>query len=253
MRIARNRNRPMTRYNKRNLSTNQKIKKRQKLNENNSITILRCPFEGMPDVFRTTVVYFENNFKFDLGTTDKLLFIDMALNDPYDPYISLGGKSANLFQQIMTMYRFCRVNFADVQVKYTDVSQTGVVCPTQLALVLNSEQVNYADMDDIQSLPQQRRRVTNQYNDRIGTTYDLRGTFKPKDCFYMTNAQWSNLIPGGDYDVTNLGGIASPNILSRLSIYYGRIDETNTTALGIRATVQIKYDVTFSSRQSFSE
>lgn len=259
MRIAKSRQRkrpqkkPRGRFNKGSLSSQKTIVTRQRLNRDNSLTVLYSPFEGMPDVFRTTLVYFENNFKFDLGTSDKLLSIDMALNDPYDPYISLGGKSANLFQQIMGMYRFARVNYADVMIKYTDVSNASTVCPTQLALVLNSEQVSYADMDDIQSLPQQRRRVTHEYNDRIGTTYSLMGSFKPKDCFYMTTAQWNNLIPGSAYDITNTGSIASPATLAIMSIYYGRIDETNTTALGIRGTVQIKYDVTFKSRQSFSE
>jgi hypothetical protein len=233
-------------------SYNQRFTTYQDYNHEASLTILKSPFQAMPDIFQTTVVYFENNFKFDLGTSDKLLNQDIAINDPYDPYISLGGKSANMFSQIMAIYRFARVLQSDVRIKYTDVSGANS-CPTQLALVLNSEGVNYADFDDIQSLPIQRRRITTTYNDRIGSTYTLSGTFHPKDCFYMTNLQWDAQPPGSAYDVTNIGGIVSPVNLAILSIYYGRIDENNTDSLAIRGTLQVSYLVRFSSRQSFTE
>ncbi len=246
------RNAPRYYKRRQNLSRQRPIVGDNIYNQNTSMSILKNPFEGMPDVFFTTLVYYENNFKFDLGTTDKLLNISLAINDPYDPYISLGGKSANLFQQIMSMYRYCRVYKSLITIKYVDVS-TANSCPTQLILVLNSEQVSYADMDDIQSLPIQRRRITTKYNDRIGTTYTLQGSFLPKDCFYMTELQYQSQENGSSYDITNIGGIVSPSNLAIVDIYYGRIDENNTDALAIRGTVQIKFDCRFSSRQSFTE
>lgn len=234
------------------LASNRKINTYQDVNDEVSLTMLKCPFEGIPDIFETTLVYYENNFKFDLGTSDKLLSQDLAINDPYDPYVSLGGKSANFYQQLMALYRYSRVFQADITVRYTDVSSANS-CPTELALVLNSEQISYADMDDVHSLPIQRRRISSRYNNRIGSTYLLKGSFKPKDAFYMNDLQWNSLKPGSEFDNTNLGGIASPVTLSVVSVYYGRIDEANTDQLAIRGTVQISFLVRFYSRQSFSE
>jgi hypothetical protein len=221
-------------------------------NDEVSISFLNSPFIGLPDVFKLKLRYYENSYHFDLGTTDTLLQQSLSINDPYDPVAAIGGKSANLFQQIGSLYRFCRVNAVNVKITYQDVS-TANTCPVQFALVLNSEGVSYADMDDVISLPNSRRRVSLLTQDRIGTTRTLTGRFYPKDAFYMSQQQWDNLPPGSPEDVTNVGGFASPTSLAILDIIYAKIDQANTTAVANFGSVTIDFEVTFKFRIPFPE
>ena len=203
-----------------------------------------------PDVFYTTLIYFENNYRLDLGTSDKILNMDFAINDPYDPYVSTGGKSANLFDQIGSVYRYCRAEKAEILVEYTDNGSANND-PIQTALVYNSEGVPYADMDDIASLPQSKRIVQLGMTNRIGSTKRIRGTFFPYSSFYMSKLQWNMQESGSPYDVTNIGGFASPANLAIVSLYYSRVDESSTTAVSNRATIKIKYYCKFYDRQAF--
>lgn len=222
------------------------------LNRNVSVSILKSPFSGMPDIFHVKLRYFENTYRFDLGTADTILQQSLAVNNPYDPVVALGGKSANLFQQIGGLYRFCRVNRAKVHVTYQDV-QTADSCPVNLALVLNTDQISFADMDDVVSLPDSRRRVNLTSQDRIGTTRHIQGYFQPKDFFFMTQQQWDSQAPGSAFDVTNIGGFVSPVALAILDIVYAKVDQSNTTAVGLFGTVTIDFEVTFKYLIPFPE
>lgn len=222
------------------------------MNRQVSVSLVKSPFSGMPDIFSTKLRYFENSYHFDLGTSDSILSQELAISNPYDPVYATGGKAANLFQQIGALYRYCRVNKTKVHVTYQDVS-TGNTCPVQFALVLNNELVSYADMDDVVSLPDSRRRVNLTTQNRIGSTKVISGYFHPKDFFYMTQQQWDSQEPGSAYDVTNLGGFASPTKPAILSIIYSKIDQANTTAVGIFGSVTIDFEVTFKSLIPFPE
>lgn len=222
------------------------------INRQVSVSLVKSPFSGMPDIFSTRLRYFENSYHFDLGTGDSILGQYLAISNPWDPVFATGGKSANLFQQIGGLYRYCRVNRCKVHVTYQDVS-TGNTCPVQFALVLNNEQVSYADMDDIISLPDSRRRVNLTTQNRIGSTKHISGYFNPKDFFYMTQQQWDSQAPGSAFDVTNLGGFASPTSPALLEIVYAKIDQTNATAVGLFGSVTIDFEVTFKSLIPFPE
>jgi hypothetical protein len=247
-----------SRRNRNNNSTRRAVARQQSTilvereNDEVSISFINCPFSGMPDIFSVKLRYYENSYHFDLGTTDTILQQSLSINDPYDPVAALGGKSANLFQQIGSMYRFCRVNACNVKITYQDVS-TANTCPVQFALVLNSDGVSFADMDDVVSLPNSRRRVSLITQDRIGTTRSLSGRFYPKDAFYMTQQQWDALVPGSPEDVTNIGGFVSPTNLSTLDIVYAKIDQNNITAAANFGSVTIDYEVTFKHRIIFPE
>lgn len=216
------------------------------------MTIRKDFTDAVPDILETSFTYFENNYKLDLGTADKLLSLDLSINDPYDPYASIGGKSANLFAQLMALYRYCRVFKAEIKVVYVDTPDSNA-CPIQTALVYNSEGVSYADMDDLISLPLSKRIVQLRMNNRIGTSVTLQGTFFPYQGFLMTRQQWFNQAAGSGYDVTNIGSIASPTNLSIVSLYYGRVDESNTNAIATRATISVRYHCRLYDRQSFTE
>lgn len=206
----------------------------------------------MPDIFNVRLRYFENSYHFDLGTSDTILQQSLAVNNPYDPVVAIGGKSANLFQQIGGLYRFCRVNKVKVHVTYSDVSSANT-CPVQMALVLNNDQISFADMDDVVSLPDSRRRVQLSTQNRIGTTKHLSGYFHPKDFFFMTQQQWDSQAPGSAFDVTNIGGFVSPTALAILDIVYAKIDQNNTTAVALFGSVTIDFEVTFKFLIPFPE
>lgn len=216
------------------------------------MTVQRNLFEAVPDILFTYCTYYENNFHLDLSSSDTLLYQTFSINDPHDPYTALGGKSANFYPQIMALYRYSRVMYADVIVKYTDVSG-GNTCPIQTALVYNSENIIFANWDDVLSLPKSKRVIQLNFNNRIGSTVTLRGRFSPSMAEYMTAQQWNMLPAGSTFDNTNLGSIASPSTLSLLDLYYGRIDDNDTSQIGIRATVTIKFYIKFYHRQIFSE
>lgn len=235
-----------------NQNRQKRITQNIQMNRQVEVSLVRSPFSGMPDIFSTKLRYFENSYHFDLGTSDSILGQYLAINNPYDPVFATGGKSANLFQQIGSLYRYCRVNKVKVHVTYQDVS-TGNTCPVQFALVLNNEQVAFADMDDIVSLPDSRRRVNLITQNRIGSTKVISGYFNPKDFFYMTQAQWDQQAPGSGIDVTNLGGFASPTTPALLEIVYAKIDQTNATAVGLFGSVTIDFEVTFKSLIPFPE
>lgn len=221
-------------------------------NKNMKMTIGRFNFDGFPDVLEMSFTYYENNYRFDLSTTDQLLYYNFSLNDPYDPYISIGGKSANQFYQAMSLYRSARVFRAIVVIKYVD-NPSANTCPIQTALVYNSEGIVYADMDDIISLPNSKRISHTTMPNRVGGTQTISGTFYPNQGFLMTQSQWFSQPLQSPYDVTNNGGIVSPVNNSVLSFYYGRVDTTNTDQLSNRGSVSIQYFVRLSDRQAFPE
>jgi hypothetical protein len=213
------------------------------------IVSAQTPF---PDQYTCSLVYYENSGHADLGTVTIISNQTYTLNNPYDPYSAIGGKSANLFVQIMSMYRYCRVLAADVEIKYTD-DPAANSCPIQTALVYNSEGVSYASMDDIISLPTSKRVVQLKMTGRIGNTLTLRGRFFPAMSFYMDESQWHNLPAGSPYDITNIGGIVSPVNKAELDFYFAKVNKANVLTVANPYTITINYICHFYDRQSFTE
>lgn len=217
------------------------------------VRVSTVPTIGISDVTRQKFMYAENNFVFPLGNVDTLARVDMAMNDPFDPFIGLGGKSALYFQQMMAFYKYCRVYGATITIKLTDFPGADST-PMFFALVLNSPL--YSDLptniDDIMALPKSRCKIMKYYPNRIGSTRFLSMFVHISDIFWYTRQQYDALLPG-DYDVTNFGGIASPVNLAVCSIFYGKIDNTDTAELQCVGEVRIKYYCKLWIRQNFQE
>jgi hypothetical protein len=207
----------------------------------------------MPDVYYVRLMYWENDYKFDLGTTDNMLLQDFVINNPYDPSFTVGGKKANGFVQLMGLYRYCRVSAANIYVTYSDVAAANI-CPIQTALIYNSESAAYSDFDSIASQPRNRRQINQSFNNRVGTSQKISGRFYPCTSFGMDRLMWKSLPTGSEFDITNLGSIVGPVTPSFVSFYYARVDDTSAgTAIAVRGTVKIEYDCVFRMRLPFNE
>lgn len=209
---------------------------------------------GIPDVSRQKFKYSENNFHFSLGTTDQLLSQDFAMNDPHDPYVSIGGKSALFFPQMFANYKYCRVYGATITVKITDNSAANTT-PMFFALVLNSNLNGDtpSEVDTILALPKSRCKILKSYPNRIGGTKYLKMFAHVSDIFYWTRQQYDAQIPSTDFDLTNIGGIVSPTNKALCTLFYGRLDSNSTVAVDCLGEVHIRYYTKMWLRQNFTE
>lgn len=177
------------------------------------------------------------------------------MNDPYDPYISLSGKSALYFTQAFASYKYCRVYGASITVTITDNVAANTI-PMIFALVLNSTTNNDtpSTIDDILALPKSRCRVMRYYPNRIGSSRRLKLFAYISDVFWLTRQQYDAILPSATYDLTNIGSISSPTNKAICSIYYGKLVDTGTpTAVECFGDIRVKYYTKMWVRQNFSE
>lgn len=217
--------------------------------------ITRVRGVGLSDVVWQKFRYAENNFKFPLGSADTIRFVNMSLNNPYDPYYSLGGKSALYFQQAASSYKYIRTYGASITLRITDVP-AAIDRPIGIAFVLNSNfniDIGTPDADDILSLPKNRCRIMKLYPNRIGGTRMLKMFVHISDVFYMTRQQYDAAVPGDEFDVTNFGGFADPLNYAWCSIYWFRIDTNDTSELEVVGDVTITFYTKMWCKQPFTE
>jgi len=201
---------------------------------------------GLPRQMFCKLSYFENNYSYSLGATDKLEYIRMRLNDPYDPYAALGGKSALYYQFWMQAFRYLRVMAAKITVTWLKVPDTnrGVIC----SLVPNLFGYAWSDIDDISSQPYTK--TSKRFANRVGDSQSLSYYIPIHKILNMSKLQYDSQLPGGDYDCSYS---SSPTKGALFDIVFSRLDETDTTAISGSFMVKIKFYCKLYQRYNFVE
>lgn len=236
-----------------NYGSKWKYHKRGKDNPNH-LKVTRVKGTGIPDVQWQKFVYAENNYVFPLGTVDEQLSFNISLNDPFDPYFSVGGKSALYFQQVMGQFKYARVYGASITLRVTDTAAADNT-PMLFAIVFNSDfntEIGTPTPDDLLALPSNRCKIMRLYPGRVGQTRVLSTFIHMSDLFYMTRSQYDNLVPGTGFDITNFGGITSPGNLGFASIYWFKIFNTGVITQCV-GDISVTYYTKLWCRQPFNE
>lgn len=214
------------RYNKRKRVYRQRLK----------VQVNRFP--GWPEVLYTKLTYFENNYKFALGTNDKLNRFSFRLNSPYDPVINSWNKSANYWDDYMAHYKFCRVMGAKISIRIAnDVTNSRQM---QFALIPNPQNYAYKDMDEIVT---QIRKKLSKWTNSIASTRTLSWYMPIHTILGLSKTQYISQLPGPDFDMQNtgIGGYVDVATPAQMDLYYAKINESGlfeTQALG---TVKITF------------
>jgi len=201
---------------------------------------------GLPRQMFGKLKYFENNYNFTIGTTDKLIYTRMRLNDPRDPYSASGGKSALYYDFWIQAYRYLRVMAAKITItwnKVSDVNQAFI-----MALVPNHNLSEWSDMDDVSSQPYVR--TSKKYVNRVGNGGTLSYYIPIYKLLNMTKLQYMSQLPGSIYDVSYN---ASPVKGACMDIVIGRLNENDTTSITGSFSVTIKFFCKFYQRYNFVE
>jgi len=209
------------------------------------ISKINSPFYGLPQQLTVKLRYYENTFTFDLGSSDMINYVQMALNDPYDPFVALGGKSANEFIPLMKFYRWAKVNCARITVRAT---QPGFEANRNmlLGLYVNPNQDSITNADDLFSQDSRIMTKAKTFTDIISNTLTVTKEYRICDALRYTPMQYEAIPPNVDFYVRNTGStISSPNKLAYLDIVYARVDENQSNAISFRGDVTIDFEVTF--------
>lgn len=201
---------------------------------------------GLPRQMFGKLKYYENNYQYTLGATDKIVYTQMRLNDPHDPYAALGGKSALYYDFWMQAFRYCRVMAAKITItwqKTSDVNQ-GVI----FALCPNLFGSLWSDMDDVSSQPYVK--TSRRFANRLGSSQSLSYYIPMHKLLNMTQLQYISQLPGSVYDATYN---ASPTKGCLMDIVAGRLNENDTTVITGSLMVSIKFYCKFYQRYQFVE
>lgn len=234
-----NKRRPVKRYGKRK-------GKRQYKKRGGVKPAIKSYQTGLPRMMFAKLKYFENNYTYSFGIGDKILRTSIRMNDPFDPYAAVGGKSALYYDFWMQAYRYLRVMAAKITVtwiKTTDTNQ-GIIfslCPNLFGSV-------FADMDDVASQPYVKtsKRIAN----RVGDSHSISYYIPIHKLLNMTKLQYISQLPGSVYDC---GYNNSPTTGALMDIIIGRINEADTTAITGTYMVNIKFFCKLYQRYNFVE
>lgn len=217
------------------------------------LPIERTRFVGVPQIHMMDLVYNEGNYQFSLGSADTFSYTSLALNDPFDPYVSLGGKSANEFLYLMSPFRFCRVEAVNVSVRVVNAnfaSQTNI----RFAMFVDPTNTIPTDMDNIASYNPRLVCVMKSMPNIIGTSLIMTKKWKINEALGITQLQYSSAPPEYGYDVTNNGStISSPGKLAYLNLCWARENTSRTEVIGIVGDVTIRYRVKFYTKYPGTE
>lgn len=235
------------RYNKKGQKKRQGDNKTRKSRKTDKlIPAIKYYQTGLPRQMYVKLKYFENNYIYTLGATDKIIYTQMRLNDPHDPYAALGGKSALYYDFWMQAYRFCRVLSAKITItwqKTSDVNQ-GII----FALCPNLFGSQWSDMDDVSSQPYVK--TSRQFPSRLGTANSLSYYIPMHELLNMTQLQYNSQLPGSVYDASYN---TSPNRGCLMDIVIGRLNETDITSITGSLMVSIVFYAKLYQRYQFVE
>lgn len=192
-------------------------------------TVDRVPFTGLPRVLDIKFKYYENQFKWELNALNPMRRDVVSLNDPWDPYTTVGGKSANEFQQLMSMYKYCRTYVADVEVNIVQdnfASYKNIVA----AMIPNYDNTAIQNLDDLKSQDPALLTISQKPSNVVADALTLRRTYNIASTLGMLNSQYRAHAPSSYYDVSNTGSsIYSPTVLAKLDIYVASLYERDET------------------------
>lgn len=238
-RIRRAPRRPVTR--RRRYAKKRTYAKRKRVYKQ-QLKVQRQRFTGWPEVLYTKLVYFENNYKFALGSLDKLGRTSFRFNSPYDPVMQSYNKSANYFDDYMIHYRYCRTMAAKITIKYAnDVTNTRQM---QFALIPNAENYAYTDMDTVAT---QIRKRMSSWTNSMASVRTLKMYLPIHTIFGLSKQQYTSQLPGPDYDIqySTLGGYNDVDKSAQVDLWYSKIDENGNFAAQALATVKIVFYVKY--------
>lgn len=204
-------------------------------------TSFRMLGTGFPDVLYTKLKYFENNYEFGLDGTQFLRHYDFMLNNPYDPYGHLGGKSAAYYDEYMNVYGFCRVIAAKITISVARISDNNEAIT--YALVPNFLNSSYLDIDDVCAHP--HARVVHHGLSRVGDATVLTYYAPINMIFGHTKLQYMSQAPGTAYD----SSLGNPTNLARMQLWWSRYQEGSATVVAAKGTVKIIFYCKFYQRR----
>lgn len=218
---------------------------RKKANNRLVDTRFKMLTTGFPDILYTRLKYFENNYEVGLDGTQFLRHYDFVLNNPYDPYGHLGGKSALYYDEYMNIYGSCRVLAAKIKISIVRVNDVNE--PITYAFIPNPGNINYLDIDDVCAHP--HARVTQRGLSRVGNATVLTYYAPINMIFGMTKLQYMSQVPGPAYD----SSLGNPTNLARLQLWWSRYQEGSATVTTARATVKIIFYCKFYTRRQANQ
>lgn len=207
--------------------------------------IINTPFVGLPQEFHMDLLYNEGNYQFGLSAVDTFQYTSISLNDPFDPYTALTGKSANDFLRIMSVYKFCRVKAARIGVRIVNAnfaSQENI----KFAMFIDPTNTAPTNMDDIISLNPRFTSVCKSMPNIIGTSLMFNKSWTMNSALGISALQYSSAPPEYGYDVINNGStVSSPTKIAYVNICWGRENTSRTEIVGIVGDVTIRFKVKF--------
>jgi len=209
------------------------------------MSIMRSPFYGLPQQLTVKLRYYENSFTFDLGTQDRINYLSMALNDPYDPYVNLGGRSANEFVALMQRYRWSKVDRAKITVRATQPAFEANK-NMLLGLYVNPNSDPIGDADDLFSQDNRLMTKAKEFTNLMSSTLTVSREYAIADVFKYTPMQYEAIPPDTSfYNYNSSSTINSPSKLALVDIVYARLDDNQATAISFRGDVTIDFLITF--------
>lgn len=197
-------------------------------------TVDRVPFTGLPRDLWIKFKYYQGQYKWELNNLNPMRRDVLSLNDPYDPYTAIGGKSANEFQQLMRLYKYCRTYKADVDINIIQeefANRKNIVA----AMLPNYDNNNITSVDDLISqdptiLTLSEAPVSNLVQDRL----NLRRSYDISTVLGMSQSQYANHVPSSTLDVYNSGSLFySPTLLAKLDVYVAMLYDRGETITAV--------------------
>ena len=207
------------------------------------------PFSGLPQILKTKLIYYENGYVWNLPSLTTEAKIALALNDPWDPYIPLGGKSANEFYRLMQSYKYCRTNAATISVH---VVQPEFASNKAVGLCMypNWDGDTIANIDDANSLDKSRVTFGNRPTNLIASAISVSRRYFIGDIFNLKKLQYTSRPYSGLTDIYNSGSsYYSPTNLARVEVMVYRYNESSLSeAIAATGSVRIVFEVEFAQK-----
>jgi len=207
------------------------------------ITRVRNRFAtGFPDAMFTKLKYYENNYTFSLAAGAPIARIQMAANDPRDPYLSIGGKTALNYDMYCGIYQWCRVSACKITVSVNKITTTSTQSVIFALLPRPSPTAVFTDIDDVCAQP--RVKIMRVRPTTIGGVQTFSLYIPIHVILQFTKLQYNSLPPSSSTD----GQLAlGPSNIAPIDIYYAKTDES-TGFLDHQGTVKVVYYCKFYHR-----
>lgn len=198
---------------------------------------------GFPETLMTKLSYAENNYKFTLAANSTITSVQLAANNPRDPFIAIGGKSALYFSTYAGLYKYCRVLGARVTIKFTKESDTNSGVNVAIIPRIGASAASLNDYDDVMSQP--RVKYSNRTLNRIGDSVLIKYYLPIHTILQMNKIQYISQLPGDEYDAKIN---SDPTNIAIFEAYTMRTNDDSLSEIAVRANVHIKYYCKFYQR-----